>query len=135
MVSSGLSGTFVAPLLAPTCRCGTGRCLQGNKKPRLSGVLLRADDGVRTRDPQLGKLMLYHLSYVRAGSIVASPHGPRSAAQRVGTRARASRRGLVRPQREGGTLASPSGMREQPELSGRDDLPAARGRARRPGTG
>ena len=26
---------------------------------------LRADDGVRTRDPQLGKLMLYQLSYVR----------------------------------------------------------------------
>jgi hypothetical protein len=25
-----------------------------------------ADDGVRTRDPQLGKLMLYQLSYVRA---------------------------------------------------------------------
>src|SRR5262249_5473937 len=28
---------------------------------------LEADDGVRTRDPQLGKLMLYQLSYVRAG--------------------------------------------------------------------
>jgi hypothetical protein len=26
---------------------------------------LRADDGDRTRDPQLGKLMLYRLSYVR----------------------------------------------------------------------
>ena len=26
----------------------------------------RAGDGVRTRDPQLGKLMLYQLSYVRA---------------------------------------------------------------------
>jgi SHS2 domain-containing protein len=26
----------------------------------------QADDGVRTRDPQLGKLMLYQLSYVRA---------------------------------------------------------------------
>jgi hypothetical protein len=25
----------------------------------------RADDGDRTRDPQLGKLMLYQLSYVR----------------------------------------------------------------------
>ena len=30
-----------------------------------------ADDGDRTRDPQLGKLMLYQLSYVRAGSILA----------------------------------------------------------------
>jgi hypothetical protein len=25
----------------------------------------RADDGARTHDPQLGKLMLYQLSYVR----------------------------------------------------------------------
>jgi hypothetical protein len=27
--------------------------------------LRKADDGVRTHDPQLGKLMLYQLSYVR----------------------------------------------------------------------
>jgi hypothetical protein len=27
----------------------------------------KADGGDRTRDPQLGKLMLYQLSYVRAG--------------------------------------------------------------------
>jgi hypothetical protein len=33
--------------------------------------LSRADDGDRTRDPQLGKLMLYQLSYVRVGSILA----------------------------------------------------------------
>ncbi len=26
---------------------------------------MEADDGDRTRDPQLGKLMLYQLSYVR----------------------------------------------------------------------
>src|SRR5690242_16964263 len=31
-----------------------------------------ADDGVRTRDPQLGKLMLYQLSYVRARAILAA---------------------------------------------------------------
>ena len=31
----------------------------------------QADDGVRTRDPQLGKLMLYQLSYVRALDILA----------------------------------------------------------------
>ena len=30
-----------------------------------------ADDGVRTRDPQLGKLMLYQLSYVRERPILA----------------------------------------------------------------
>src|SRR3954466_16264374 len=33
------------------------------------GVRSRADDGDRTRDPQLGKLMLYQLSYVRAGQM------------------------------------------------------------------
>src|SRR4051794_24243966 len=37
------------------------------------GVRARADDGDRTRDPQLGKLMLYQLSYVRAGPSVARP--------------------------------------------------------------
>ena len=34
--------------------------------------LSQADDGVRTRDPQLGKLMLYQLSYVRVSKRV--PH-------------------------------------------------------------
>ena len=28
-------------------------------------LLLRADDGIRTRDPHLGKVMLYQLSHVR----------------------------------------------------------------------
>ena len=32
--------------------------------PRLSGGL-RADDGTRTRDPHLGKVMRYQLRYVR----------------------------------------------------------------------
>jgi hypothetical protein len=31
----------------------------------------QADDGDRTRDPQLGKLMLYQLSYVRAALRIA----------------------------------------------------------------
>jgi hypothetical protein len=34
--------------------------------------LLEADDGVRTRDPQLGKLMLYQLSYVREAFTLAA---------------------------------------------------------------
>ncbi len=34
----------------------------------------RADDGIRTRDPHLGKVMLYQLSHVR----VATPWGVRS---------------------------------------------------------
>ena len=28
-------------------------------------LTLRADDGIRTRDPHLGKVMLYQLSHVR----------------------------------------------------------------------
>jgi hypothetical protein len=36
-----------------------------HEKPAVSSGFLEADDGVRTRDPQLGKLMLYQLSYVR----------------------------------------------------------------------
>src|SRR5207244_7120689 len=36
------------------------------EKPRYSGLSGGAGDGIRTRDPQLGKLMLYQLSYTRA---------------------------------------------------------------------
>ena len=31
--------------------------------------LLRADDEIRTRDPHLGKVMLYQLSHVRSASV------------------------------------------------------------------
>src|SRR5215211_124614 len=41
-----------------------------DETPRVRGFF-EADDGVRTRDPQLGKLMLYQLSYVRARIILA----------------------------------------------------------------
>ena len=34
--------------------------------------LLRADDGIRTRDPHLGKVMRYQLRYVRACSVSAA---------------------------------------------------------------
>jgi hypothetical protein len=33
----------------------------------------RADDGLRTRDLQLGKLALYQLSYVRVGDYSSTP--------------------------------------------------------------
>jgi hypothetical protein len=33
----------------------------------------RADDGLRTRDLQLGKLALYQLSYVRVGGYFSTP--------------------------------------------------------------
>ena len=41
------------------------------RKPAVSSGFLEADDGVRTRDPQLGKLMLYQLSYVRVDPRIA----------------------------------------------------------------
>ena len=37
----------------------------------LPGKTTRADDGTRTRDPHLGKVMLYQLSHVRVRVIVA----------------------------------------------------------------
>jgi hypothetical protein len=36
-------------------------------EPRLTSAFLGADDGTRTRDPHLGKVMLYQLSHVRVG--------------------------------------------------------------------
>jgi hypothetical protein len=48
----------------------------------VSRGLAKADDGVRTRDPQLGKLMLYQLSYVREASIVAASRGSKRPAKR-----------------------------------------------------
>src|SRR5664279_4554269 len=44
-----------------------------------SCLLLRADDGIRTRDPHLGKVMLYQLSHVRAapcGAVPMTPYPP-----------------------------------------------------------
>src|SRR5262249_41945922 len=35
---------------------------------------LGADDGIRTRDPNLGKVVLYQLSHVRVGPTVYKPH-------------------------------------------------------------
>ncbi len=32
-----------------------------------TGDVMRADDGTRTRDPHLGKVMRYQLRYVRVG--------------------------------------------------------------------
>src|SRR5437870_10435098 len=42
-----------------------------NKSPVSQRGFRKADDGDRTRDPQLGKLMLYQLSYVREACILA----------------------------------------------------------------
>src|SRR5688500_1395013 len=39
------------------------------EKPRACGAFGQAGDGARTHDPQLGKLMLYQLSYARAVAV------------------------------------------------------------------
>ena len=41
-----------------------------------------ADDGIRTRDPHLGKVMLYQLSHVRVQVIVPSRRAPAHAGAR-----------------------------------------------------
>ena len=46
----------------------------GHSTVGLMPLAPRADDGIRTRDPHLGKVMLYQLSHVR----IASPPGLRS---------------------------------------------------------
>ena len=53
------------------CKCGAGRsqtrCERPNSASRsaTSWTFFGADDGIRTRDPHLGKVMLYQLSHVR----------------------------------------------------------------------
>ena len=42
--------------------------------------LSRATDGVRTRDPNLGKVVLYQLSHVRIGEEIEFCKGPERAA-------------------------------------------------------
>jgi hypothetical protein len=50
------------------------RCAPGRRSCQPPEGALRADDGIRTRDPHLGKVMRYQLRYVRATS--ALPHCP-----------------------------------------------------------
>ena len=53
-------------ILSPACLPipPPGRDCQ-EKKPSSEGLVLRAKDGIRTRDPDLGKVVLYQLSYFR----------------------------------------------------------------------
>ena len=39
-------------------------------------IALGADDGIRTRDPHLGKVMLYQLSHVRVARHSSNPRTP-----------------------------------------------------------
>ena len=59
----------------------------GTKKPGYDGsraVALGADNGARTRDPNLGKVVLYQLSHVR----ICKQNGRRSARMLPGGEAR-----------------------------------------------
>ena len=62
-----------------------------------------ADDGTRTRDPHLGKVMLYQLSHIRKRNISLSP--PRSSWLPV---ARRARKYFTRPKRRAQTNRGPS---------------------------
>ena len=57
-------------------RHGNGRALRSRTHQKATGytaglTALRAGDGIRTRDIQLGKLMLYQLSYSRDGGEIS----------------------------------------------------------------
>jgi hypothetical protein len=73
----------------------------------------RADDGVRTRDPQLGKLMLYRLSYVRVpkGYLTLAPSGDsqKRASGRRFDRENSSRLASRRRSDDGRVLDHPGG--------------------------
>jgi hypothetical protein len=58
----------------------------------LSRASVEAGDGARTHDPQLGKLMLYQLSYAREARIVATSRGAPRAQRALGARIGESRR-------------------------------------------
>ena len=60
-VETGFEPVYTA-LQAVASPLGHSTGSKTEKPPTLS----RADDGIRTRDPHLGKVMLYQLSHVRA---------------------------------------------------------------------
>ncbi len=61
---------ILSPACLPVPPSGHGRGdfvpeLNQLKKPSSEGLFFRAKDGIRTRDPNLGKVVLYQLSYFR----------------------------------------------------------------------
>ena len=86
-------------------RSSPPRGLTGKRKPAVSSGFTEAGDGARTHDPQLGKLMLYQLSYAREPFTVAASSG---------------RGGRARPPR--GSSSAPRGChRTAPSPAGRSD--------------
>ena len=62
------------------------RCLRTRARGRLgpsSALSLGADDGTRTRDPNLGKVVLYQLSHVRVGARLYQGLPPQAPASRA----------------------------------------------------
>jgi hypothetical protein len=70
-----LSHSAIPPQASP---CGPGRCRRAERTvgTRDGFRHLGADDGIRTRDPHLGKVMLYQLSHVRVRPRPASMRQP-----------------------------------------------------------
>ena len=52
----------------------------GHGKAQVNGSSSGADDGIRTRDPHLGKVVLYQLSHVRVATSLPSVAGPPASA-------------------------------------------------------
>jgi len=75
---------MVMGVMGKSHRCSSG---PNATKPLLSRGFEGADDGIRTRDPHLGKVMLYQLSHVRVATTettrTASSSKPRSAPGQV----------------------------------------------------
>jgi hypothetical protein len=67
MVSSSIAAVMLALGQPELARAAAPE----RESSRLSGLSVEAGDGTRTHDPQLGKLMLYQLSYTRVPDILA----------------------------------------------------------------
>ena len=65
---TAMKADFFYTHLHPSCTLGPNPIKKGLTYLANPLILLGAGNGVRTRDPQLGKLMLYQLSYARAFS-------------------------------------------------------------------
>ena len=61
-----------------------GRFEGKERESPISGAFREAGNGVRTRDPQLGKLMLYQLSYPRAVTLSLATGAPSSGSKTAG---------------------------------------------------
>src|SRR5215213_5579217 len=63
---------FAGPCLNHSATPPEDRQTGSDWRPGEDPYFLRADDGIRTRDPHLGKVMRYQLRYVRVCSVSAA---------------------------------------------------------------